>query len=456
MMRSKILQCLVVAASLAAAYVCYTLLQRHLTGVKGPAWFEAGCAERADGGSDCAAVLQSPWSYWPPKREGDPEHQARLPAAFLGMVYYSLLAVWFMGIGRPGYARRWWHVFPLILIALGMGMSVRFTIIMFTQMNEWCPWCLVTHGLNAMIAICALLLWPRRSRAESENERGRAAHPSGRMVLMTVVALWLVMFGQNQLLGKMNHAAEAAAYGGALKKYQAALERFRSSGMALMQVWQASPRREIALRVDDPARTAAAEVTVPLDVVVFSDFECPKCARVAAFLEGDVAKLFAGNLRVVFKHYPLHKSCNPETTTEMHPWACAAAQWAEGARLLGGTETFWRAHDFLFANQGRLKRGALSDNDVAQACGVEAAALREAAALEGIMRRIHEDARAGRLSELKGTPAVYVLGRAVDELGVLEIKFWDAVADLYWQSRQEPRPEETKLVNLRAAPAAAP
>ncbi len=449
MMRSTILQCLVVAAALAAAYVCYTLLQRHLTGVKGPAWFEAGCAEGAEGGADCAAVLQSRWSYWPPKREGDPEQQARLPVAFLGMVYYSLLAVWFIGVGRPGYARRWWHVLPLVLIALGMGMSVRFTIIMFTELEAWCPWCLVTHGLNAVIAVSALLLWPRRKRAESEGERGRAVHPSGRLVLTTLVALWLVMFGQNQLLGKMNHAAEAAAYGAALKKYQAALERFRSSGMALMQVWQASPKREIALRADDPARTGAAEATAPLDVVVFSDFECPKCARVAAFLEGDVSKLFGGNLRVVFKHFPLHQSCNPETTTEMHPRACAAAQWAEGARALGGTEAFWKTHDFLFAEQGRLKRGMLSDEDVAQVCGVAADALREAAGSEEVMQRIHEDARAGRQAELRGTPAVYVLGRAVDELGVLEIKFWDALADQYWQSRKVPRPEETKLAHLQ-------
>lgn len=450
MLRSKILQCLIVAASLSAAYVCYTLLQRHLTGVKGPAWFEAGCAESAEGGADCAAVLQSRWSYWPPKREGDPEQQARLPVAFLGMVYYSLLAVWFIGVGRPGYARRWWHVLPMVLIAVGLAMSVRFTVIMFSELEAWCPWCLVTHGLNAVIAVCALLLWPRRTRVESDSERGRTAHPSGRLVLTTLVALWLVMFGQNQLLGKMNHAAEAAAYGAALKKYQAALERFRSSGMALLQVWQASPKREIALRADDPVRTAAAEATAPLDVVVFSDFECPKCARVAAFLEGDVPKLFGGNLRVVFKHYPLHKSCNPETSTEMHTWACAAAQWAEGARALGGAEAFWKAHDFLFAEQARLKRGALSAEDVAQACGLKVEALRAAA--EGAGQRILEDARAGRRAELRGTPAVYVLGRAVDELGVLEIKYWDAVADQYWQSRQVPRPEETKLVHLPSAP----
>lgn len=70
-------------------------------------------------------------------------------------------------------------------------------------------------------------------------------------------------------------------------------------------------------------------------VIVYADFECPRCALAAARLE-------AAQVRVCFRHFPL---------ASKHPRARAAAAAAEAAAAQGA---FWEMHDALFADQGRL------------------------------------------------------------------------------------------------------
>jgi protein-disulfide isomerase len=73
----------------------------------------------------------------------------------------------------------------------------------------------------------------------------------------------------------------------------------------------------------------------PMEVVVFSDFECPFCKRAAVELKRiHVAK--PGRVKIYFKHYPL----------EYHVHAVDAALAAEAARLQG---KFWEMHDLLFS-----------------------------------------------------------------------------------------------------------
>ncbi|MFN8176155.1 MAG: DsbA family protein [Solirubrobacteraceae bacterium] len=70
-------------------------------------------------------------------------------------------------------------------------------------------------------------------------------------------------------------------------------------------------------------------------VIVYADFECPRCALAAE-------RLAAGRLRVCFRHFPL---------ASKHPRARAAAAAAEAAAAQGA---FWEMHDALFGDQGRL------------------------------------------------------------------------------------------------------
>ena len=95
--------------------------------------------------------------------------------------------------------------------------------------------------------------------------------------------------------------------------------------------------RKVPVGPDDPVRGPAG---APVTVVLFSDFQCPFCARVGPTLK-QIEQNYAGQVRFVWKHQPL----------PMHPNAVPAAMAAEAAREQG---KFWEMHDKLFAAQQDL------------------------------------------------------------------------------------------------------
>ena len=477
MMRRKLLPLVVIVLALSAAYFSLNLLAKHLRGSSGMAWFETTCesGNEGGGGANCDAVLATPWSYIPPKHPGDPPDKYTLygfnlqfPAAFLGMVYYSALAVWFVGIGRPSRSRRWIFFFPAIVVVFGLVSSLFFSYLMFfSDIEEWCPWCMVTHVQNLLIAICLVFMWPSRVSAETaaanppdpqlsnaspgnpasvaRTTTTRPGHPSGRLILVTGIAIALAAYAQLQLLGRAKLAENAASLQSQLARLTAEVRYIQQDGDKLVKQWRKGERHDIPIRADDPLRRPADSARRPLPLVVFSDLECPACRSFDRFLEEKVQPLFAGNLALIFKHYPLDSDCNPHLTKKAHPHACYAMRLAEGARLLGGSDAFWRVHDYLQDNLHRLRHEEVIPEDIARLIGVKPEALREAMNAEEIAARVKEDSDRGKELGIRGTPTPFVNGRQVGYLYMKEINFWDKLADLYWQNIKEPRPETTKL-----------
>ena len=62
--------------------------------------------------------------------------------------------------------------------------------------------------------------------------------------------------------------------------------------------------------------------TASIEVVVFSDFECPFCKNAATIIK-EIASTEPGNVRISFRHLPLR----------MHPWARLAAEATACAQL---------------------------------------------------------------------------------------------------------------------------
>ena len=459
-----------IALTLAAALLSYKLLLKHVTGSSGSSWFEAGCsAEDSDAGADCAAVLASPYSYFPPKHADEPAGTRHLPVAFLGLVYYSTVLLWLIGVGCPSPQRRAVHLVPVTLVALGLAGSVYFTVIMFTRIDEWCPWCLVTHLLNLGLAICLLAMWPKApataavsespaSPSEDSPEAGRSAppsppmvtgsqaHPTGRLVLVTFAAIAFSAFGELQLLYKASYKSAYVAQMQGLQQCMTVLNKFRGDAGALYDHWKKTPRQNITIRPDDPVRMAATDGVQPVEAVVFSDFECSSCRKLAKWMHARVEPLFGGHLRLVFKHYPLHRDCNPETRTSLHTHACDAASMAEAVRSLAGSAAFWRVHDAMFDAQSQLKQGKITVEVVAKLAGVDAAKLRDAMGSEVVANRIAEDCRLGRSVGVRGTPSLFVSGRLVETVTRGNIEFWDKLAADFWKRSGRPRPQASKLV----------
>lgn len=284
-------------------------------------------------------------------------------------------------------------------------------------------------------------------------------HPSGRLVVTTLLAVWLALFGLVQFYGRATRTKQAVALRAGYDQCVATIRNIAADGRTLFAMWINGEEQEIVVRSDDPVRwpnrqglLAGESGPRPLVAVVFSDFACPSCKRLARFLEEDVQPLFDGRLELVFKHYPLNRECNPVSTTKFHKHACDGAAMVEAARILGGGEAFWKAHDFVFARQNRLKQGKLRAVDVAAELGLDAARFEDAMNSVAVRERIGEDATAARGYGVNATPALFVSGRQVRVPARDDIRFWDKLADHYWNGRKETRPPSTVLAKDTAPP----
>ncbi len=483
MWKSRVLQGLTVLLAVAALVICFMLLRKHLTGSSGFAWFEAGCpVDATKSTASCAAVLQSPYSYWPHKKPTTPGAAPAgrgYPVAFLGMVYYSVLIVWFLGVGRPSFARRWLHLVPLILIGLGLIGSAYFMYVMFAKLDDWCPWCLATHILNALIAGCVILLWsraakdeptsaeekpvlPPRGARESLERRAPAAlnaagpsHPSWRLVLITLLAMIVTALGEQQLMGRFDAVLDQASIRSEVSALREMIRQIQGDPNRLLRVWDVGEQRNLSIRPDDPVRFFAKPDQKPfLDFVIFSDMECPSCKLTEEFLEKQVQPLFGGRIRVIFKHFPLDPTCNAQASHALHKNACKAAKIAEAARLQGDADAFWRAHDLLFTRQKPPPVGldGVDPKEIAKTLGLDANRLVADMELPTIAQRITEDVNEAKRLEIRRTPFIFVHGKEVDSIAVKVLGFWDALADSYWGSIDTPRPETTRMKTAPPTP----
>lgn len=96
------------------------------------------------------------------------------------------------------------------------------------------------------------------------------------------------------------------------------------------------------IRPDDP-RLGPAQARFTM--VVWSDIECPFCARLFPQLVERVQG--SQDLNLYYKHYPLHTDCNPDVGSSYHANACRAAVLTSCAGALG---RFYEFAPALFAD----------------------------------------------------------------------------------------------------------
>ncbi len=134
--------------------------------------------------------------------------------------------------------------------------------------------------------------------------------------------------------------------------------------------WASQPR------VDPPV--AAPEGT--LLVVMFTDYQCPACARAQAGYEPIFERYEAsqpGAVRLVTLDFPLDPQCNPQAPEGPHDAACEAAAAVRLARRAGDAEAA-ALRRWLYANQETMTPARV------------AAALRDIAGVEDFAARYDE------------------------------------------------------------------
>jgi protein-disulfide isomerase len=137
----------------------------------------------------------------------------------------------------------------------------------------------------------------------------------------------------------------------------------------------------------------------PVTLTVFSDFQCPYCARLASMLK-EVLPEQEGRVRVIFRHFPLG----------MHPWAEPAAEAAACAQEQGNSH-FWRVHDFVFEHQRELTPKNFAEKRAGYTrtlSGFDQRKFEGCVAEKKTAARIQQDIAFGNQIGVEGTPTMFV------------------------------------------------
>ncbi|MBX3295493.1 MAG: thioredoxin domain-containing protein [Acidobacteria bacterium] len=149
---------------------------------------------------------------------------------------------------------------------------------------------------------------------------------------------------------------------------------------------------------DDPAFGPA---TAPVTVVMFSDFQCPACARTHPELKRVIAE-YKDKVRFVVRDFPLENA---------HPNAFEAALAANAAHRQG---KFVEYIEILYRNQEALDGASL--RKYAEELKLDLAKFEAAMADPVAIAEIRKDQADGRAYGVAGTPTIFVNGVKVHRL----------------------------------------
>jgi protein-disulfide isomerase len=152
------------------------------------------------------------------------------------------------------------------------------------------------------------------------------------------------------------------------------------------------PPRQAVAAANSPAKGPAR---APVEMIEFSDFQCPYCLRADPTVQ-QVLSTYGDRIRFVYRHYPLPN----------HPNARPAA---EASACAGEQDKFWQYHDRLFANPTKL-----SDPDLkrhAAELGLNTGQFNGCLDSHKLKAKVDTDLKAGEEAGVNGTPAFFINGR---------------------------------------------
>ena len=151
---------------------------------------------------------------------------------------------------------------------------------------------------------------------------------------------------------------------------------------------------DIEVTSDDHIR---GDVNAPVTLVEYSDFECSFCSRVKPTLD-QVLEEFDGQVRLVFRHFPLSFHTN-------------AQKAGEASECAGDQDKFWEMHDLLFENQSALDVASLKSYAVD--LGLNASTFNDCLDNGTHATTVSSGLTEGSTYGVQGTPATFVNGTLV-------------------------------------------
>jgi protein-disulfide isomerase len=159
------------------------------------------------------------------------------------------------------------------------------------------------------------------------------------------------------------------------------------------------PARAKLRNVDGPKRNAG-----PVDLVIFSDFDCAHC-KVAEPVLNRLAADFP-EVRQIFLQFPL--------PANVHPWAHQAALWADCVGR-ADAKTFWSFADGVFAEQDKITPDTVDSalGELAQEQGLNRDAIAKCVASPEAEAHVRASTALATQLDVTAVPTVFLNGRQV-------------------------------------------
>lgn len=300
------------------------------------------------------------------------------PLAGWGFTYFGFLSL------LLSFNQKVFKVIALGLSSIGMGIAAILIYLLF-KIGLSCPLCYVIHLLNLMMILS--ISWSIRSSRVITSPTGNI---SGSLLKILAPMGFLVILG-----GVVEYVYLKTAFGPKPINLQEVSKKF-----------QTQPIHTFPKSFIPPQGSESA----PVQLVVFSSFQCPSCKVFASVLV-DFKKKFGDELCISFKNFPLSESCNPRLLGDMQPQACQAALAAIAANQ---QNKFWAYHDKLFDSE--LKDDERTLSQIATSIDLDMTSWNRDRSSEATLDQLKEDINLGNSLGLNATPTVFINGRKAENI----------------------------------------
>ena len=163
-----------------------------------------------------------------------------------------------------------------------------------------------------------------------------------------------------------------------------------------------STRTKLQVRATGPAKGPA---TSKIQLVEFSDLQCPHCKAAQPVLERLIKDY--PQAKVVFQHFPLGG----------HDWAASAATYGQCV-YEQDPESFWQFIDGVFAAQESITKDNVNAKleQISATAGADTAKASACAQQPDAIQKVQQSIDLGRTVGVTGTPTLFVNGRKIPSM----------------------------------------
>ena len=334
-----------------------------------------------------------------------------VPVAILGVVFFVVVLVLTGVAGRPSSsARETVPAYLFVLSTIGLAFALYLAWASYVVLKVFCILCALTY----VSVIAIFIISGGATSFPMTTLPGRASRDVRTLLTSPLALILALVVVGGAAAAIMYFPRESTTSDGAAA--QAAIPPISAEERTKLEAWwDVQPKVELPI-----AMSAGAKV----QIVKFSDYQCPGCRAAHEALKPVLAKYDRGVVEYVFKHYPLEPECNPNVPGGNHFAACEAAAAYVMAR---GTGFQQKLDDWLFENQRTLTPDVVKQAAKDQA-GIKDFDARYPAALQ----EVKTDASMGGLLKVRYTPTIYLNGRMIagNGAGVPPAQYIDALVEI--------------------------